>query len=136
RSSAHEKESDMGLRLLADENTSHRLISACHPLVPDFPIVHIAKWQHGICLGLEDTALLMCCADAKLVLVAFDRTTLAWHAGQMLRAGKDHSGIILYRGTVRAVDYGYQARLLTAFWLNEGNNWDWENRIVYLPKSL
>ena len=24
---------------------------------------------------------------------------------------------------------------LTSFWQNEGHSWDWQNRIVYLPKS-
>jgi hypothetical protein len=119
----------MSFRLLADENTSHRL-------VPGFPIIHIAKWQNGIWLGLDDTALLISCTEAKLVLVAFDRSTLAWHAGQLPRAGRDHSGVILFRGAVRNVDYGYQSRLLAAFWQNEGKTWDWQNRIVYLPKSL
>jgi hypothetical protein len=36
---------------------------------------------------------------------------------------------------VRSTTYGQQARLLTSFWMVEGRNWDWENRIVYLPKS-
>jgi hypothetical protein len=119
----------MSFQLLADENTSHRL-------VPGFPIIHIAKWQNGIWLGLDDTALLISCTEAKLVLVAFDRSTLAWHAGQLPRAERDHSGVILFRGAVRNVDYGYQCRLLAAFWQNEGKTWDWQNRIVYLPKSL
>ncbi len=81
----------MPFRLLADENTSHRLVSACRRLVPGFPIVHIANWQDGMWLGLDDVALLTCCAEASLVLVAFDRSTLAWHAGQLLRAGQDLS---------------------------------------------
>jgi hypothetical protein len=125
----------MAFRLLADENTSHRLIAACRRLVPAFPIVHIADWEHGIWLGLDDLALLISCAEARLVLVAFDRSTLAWHAGQLLRAGKDHAGLVLFRGIVRSLDYGYQSRLLTSFWQKEGSGWDWQNRIVYLPKS-
>jgi hypothetical protein len=125
----------MRSRLLADENTSHRLVSACQRYVADFPIIHLADWQDGIWLGLDDVALLLCCAEAKLVLVAFDRSTLAWHAGQLLRAGHDHAGPILFRGIVRSSDFGYQARLLTGFWQNEGGTWDWPNRIVYLPKS-
>ena len=123
-------------RLLADENTSHRLVSACRRLVPDFPIVHIANWEDGIWLGLDDIALLTCCFEANLVLVAFDRSTLAWHAGQLIRSGQDHAGLILFRGTVRSSDYGYQARLLTQFWGLEGGSWDWRNRIIYLPRSL
>jgi hypothetical protein len=122
-------------RLLADENTSHRLVSACQRLVPNFPIVHIAKWDNGAWLGLDDSALLVSCEEANLILVAFDRSTLAWHAGQQLRAGKDHAGVILFRGTVRTMDYGYQSRLLTGFWQGEAHAWDWRNRIVYLPKS-
>ncbi len=125
----------MAFRLLADENTSHRLISACRRLVPNFPIVHIANWEDGIWLGLDDVALLICGAEANLVLVAFDRATLAWHAGQLLRGGQDHAGLVLFRGSVRSGDYGHQSRLLTTFWQNEGSAWDWQNRIVYLPKS-
>ena len=125
----------MPFRLLADENTSHRLVSSCRRLAPQFSIDHIATWQDGAWLGLDDAALLISCADARLVLVAFDRATLPWHAGQLLRAGHDHGGIILFRRTVRSTDYGHQARLLTGFWDHEGSAWDWLNRIVYLPKS-
>ena len=124
----------MEFRLLADENTSHRLISACQTLAPHFPMIHIASWRDGSWLGLDDEALLICCAEANLVLVGFDRATLAWHAGQLLRAGQDHAGVILFRGLVRGGDYGCQSRLLTTFWQSEGGNWDWQNRIVYLPK--
>ena len=123
-------------RLLADENTSHRLVSACRRLVPQFPIIHIATWQGKSWLRLDDPALLMSCAEAGLVLVAFDRATLPWHAGQVLRGGENHGGVILFRRTVRSADYGSQARLLTGFWMDEGRGWDWLNRIVYLPKSL
>ena len=122
-------------RLLADENTSHRLVSACRRLVNAFPIVHIASWQNGSWLGFDDAALLMACADSELVLVAFDRATLPWHAGQVLRAGENHGGLVLFRRSVRSTAYGDQARLLTGFWAHEGQAWDWRNRIVYLPKS-
>lgn len=66
----------MSFQLLADENTSHRFVSACRRLVAGFPITHIADWQEGSWLGLDDTAVLLACADARLVLVAFDRATL------------------------------------------------------------
>ena len=69
------------------------------------------------------------------MLVAFDRATLPWHAGQVVRAGESHGGLILFRRIVRSTNYGEQARLLTGFWFNEGRAWDWMNRIVYLPKS-
>jgi hypothetical protein len=122
-------------RLLTDENTSHHLVSACRRLIEAFPIVHIATWQDGSWLGLDDAALLMSCAEASLVLVAFDRATLPWHAGQVLRAGENHGGLVLFRRTVRSTDYGEQARLLTRFWTGGGQKWDWRNRIVYLPAS-
>jgi hypothetical protein len=121
--------------LLADENTSHRLVAACQRLVPHFPIVHIARWQDGSWLGLDDAALLVSCAEAGLVLVAFDRATLPWHAMLVVRAGESHGGLVLSRRSVRSTDYGQQARLLTAFWTAEGRTWDWLNRIVYLPKT-
>ena len=75
----------------------------------------------------------MACGEAGLVLVAFDRATLPWHAGQVLRAGKDHGGLVLFRRTVRTTNYGHQARLLTDFWFERGQTWDWLNRVVYLP---
>ena len=104
-------------------------------MLRDFPIIHIARWQDGSWLGLDDAALLMSCAEAGLVLVAFDRATLPWHAGQVLRAGESHGGLILFRRTVRSTNYGDQARLVTDYWFREGRAWDWTNRIVYLPKS-
>jgi hypothetical protein len=121
--------------LLADENTSHRFVSACRRLTKEFPIVHIAAWRDGEWLGLDDAALLTACAEDGLVLVAFDRATLPWHAGRVLRTGEDHGGLVLFRRFVRSTDYGRQARLLTDFWAREGRAWDWLNRIVYLPKS-
>ena len=130
------KEKQTTSRLLADENTSHRFVSACRRRVEDFPIVHIATWQDGLWLGLDDASLLIACAEAGLVLVAFDRATLPWHAGQVVRAGDNHGGLVLFRRTVRTTDYGHQARLLTDFWLRESSTWDWLNRIVYLPKSV
>lgn len=128
------KEKSTRYRLLGDENTSHELVSACRHLVEEFPIVHIATWQGGSWLGLDDAALLISCAEAGLVLVAFDRATLPWHAGQVLRAGENHGGLVLFRRTVRSTDYGAQARLLTGFWTDEGQTWEWLSRIVYLPK--
>ena len=89
-------------RLLADENTSHRLVAACRRLAPAFPIVHIARWQDGSWLGLDDTALLVACGEAGLVLVAFDRATLPWHAAQVVRAGEAHGGLVLFRRSVRS----------------------------------
>ena len=57
------------------------------------------------------------------------------HAGQVLRAGENHGGLILFRRTVRSTAYGEQACLLTEFWFNDGRAWDSMNRIVYLRKS-
>jgi hypothetical protein len=110
-------------------------VSACTRVRPGCPILHIARWQDGSWLGLDDAALLMSCAEAGLVLVAFDRATLPWHAGQLVRAGESHGGLILLRRNGRSTSYGDQARLVTDFWFSHGRRWDWTNRIVYLPKS-
>ncbi len=135
RSRDRVKEKPTHYRLLADENTSHRFVSGCRRLAAEFPIVHIARWQDGSWLGLDDATLLMSCAEAGLVLVAYDRATLPWHAGQVVRAGESHGGLVLFRRIVRTTDYGHQARLLTTFWTDDGHTWDWLNRIVYLPKA-
>jgi len=34
-------------RLLADENTSHRMVAACRQIETGFPIIHISEWQEG-----------------------------------------------------------------------------------------
>jgi hypothetical protein len=70
----------------------------------------------GFWLGLDDAVLLISCAEAGLVLVAFDRATPLWHAGQVLRAGDSHGGLILFRRSVRSTNYGDQARLVTECW--------------------
>ena len=123
------------VRLLADENTSHRLVAACGRLIPRFPIVHIASWERGAWLGFHDALLLKSCAEHELILVTFDRATLPWHAGQVVREGDDHGGLVLFRRSVRVADYGHQARLLTGFWSQDSSTWDWANRIVYLPED-
>jgi hypothetical protein len=121
-------------RLLADENTSHRFVSACTRLLRDFPVIHTARWQDGSWLGLDDAALLMSCAEAGLVLIAFDRVTLPWHAGQVLRAGK-----VTAASFCSAAPFGAPTtattRLVIDFWFSQGSAWDWTDRIVCLPKS-
>jgi hypothetical protein len=119
-------------RLLADENTSHRLVSACIRIDSTFPLVHISEWQNGACLALNDTALLMTLRDQEMILVGFDRTTIPMHAGALTRQGVGHTGVILFRRSVSTIAYGQQARLLVNLW-SEGRNWDWSDRIEYLP---
>jgi hypothetical protein len=118
-------------RLLADENTSHHLISACRRLRADFPIEHIAtarvRW-----LGMNDDDLLDACLPAGCVLVAHDRRTLADAAGRASRYRSGHAGLILFRRFIRQSDFGAQSRALCKLW-NEAASWDWRNRIVYIP---
>ena len=120
-------------QLLADENTSHRLVAACQQLDPSFPVIHISDWQGGAYLSVKDPALLMTLRETGLVLVGFDRASLPMHAGELTRNGLGHAGVILYRRSVPAVAYGKQARLLVEFW-REANQWEWADRIEYLPR--
>lgn len=124
----------MKLRLLADENTSHRLVAACRKLDSAFPIIHISDWQEGAWLSAKDPALLMALREAGMVLVGFDRATMAMHAGTLTREGIGHAGIILFRRSVPVVAYGRQASLLVDLW-QQGDEWDWADRIVYLPRE-
>lgn len=124
----------MKLRLLADENVSHDFVAACLKLDSQFPIAHIAAWRDGACLQLKDPALLMTLRDEDLILVSFDRSSLAHHAGLLTREGVGHSGVILFRRTVSRIAYGTQARLLMDFW-REASEWEWADLVVYLPRS-
>lgn len=119
-------------RLLADENTSHRMVAACRHLLGNFPIIHISDWRDGAYLSAKDPALLMTLREAGIVLVGFDRASLPMHAGNLTREGLGHAGIILFRRSVPTVAYGKQARLLVEWW-REAANLDWADRIEYLP---
>jgi hypothetical protein len=119
-------------RLLADENTSHRLVAACRQIEAGFPIVHISDWESGACLSLKDPALLMTLREHGMILVGFDRANIPMHAGTLTREGMGHGGVILFRRLVPATAYGKQARLLMNLW-HEAADWDWADRIEYLP---
>jgi hypothetical protein len=120
-------------RLLADENTSHRLVAACRQIEADFPLVHISDWRESAYLSVKDPALLMALHESRIILVGFDRASIPMHAGELTREGLGHAGVILFRRTVPAVAYGKQARLLVDLW-REAENWDWADRIEYLPR--
>lgn len=120
-------------RLLADENTSHRLVAACRQIQANFPMTHISEWQGGAYLSVKDPALLMALHESGIILAGFDRSSLPMHAGELTRGGLGHAGIILFRRTVSAVAYGRQARLLVDCW-REAEDWDWADRIEYLPR--
>ena len=123
----------MKLRLLADENTSHRFVSACQRIEATFPIIHIADWKGGAWLSAKDPALLTYLRESSLILVSFDRASLPMHAGFLTREGLGHAGIILFRRSVSSMAFGKQARLLLEFW-KETAAWDWADRIEYLPR--
>ena len=123
----------MKLRLLADENTSHRMVSACFRIDAAFPIIHISDWEKEAYLSVKDPALLMTLRDHGMILVGFDRASLPLHAGTLTREGLGHAGVILFRRSVGTTAYGKQARLLIKLW-KEGRNWDWADRIEYLPR--
>ncbi|MGD0614041.1 MAG: hypothetical protein ABSA69_01205 [Verrucomicrobiota bacterium] len=122
-------------RLLADENTSHRLVAACRQIGANFPIIHISDWKDGAYLSVKDPALLMALRESEMILVGFDRASIPMHAGELTREGLGHAGIILFKRSVSAVAYGKQARLLVHLW-HEAEDWDWADRIEYLPRPL
>ena len=123
----------MKVRLLADENTSHRFVAECRQIEAGFPIIHIADWKGGAYLSAKDPALLMALRESETVLVGLDRASIPMHAGELTREGLGHAGVILFRRSVSAVAYGRQARLLVSFW-GEAADWDWADRIEYLPR--
>jgi hypothetical protein len=68
-------------RLLADENTSHRLVAACQQIKSGFPIMHISEWENGAYLSVKDPALLMTLREHEMILVGFERASMPLHAG-------------------------------------------------------
>ena len=122
------------MRLLADENTSHRFVDACHRLLPNFPIIHISDWEGGAYLSVKDPALLMALRESAMILVSFDRASIPMHAGDLTREGLGHAGVILFRRSVSSIAYGSQARLLLEFWKAAADQ-DWSDRVEYLPRD-
>lgn len=121
------------IRLVADANLSRKFVRACLRLEKTFPLVHLADWMDGKHRVSEDVVLLAVLREQGLALVSFDRRTMATHAGELTRAGAGHAGVILFRRSVSATDYGKQSRLLVEFWRETGNE-DWTDRIEYLPR--
>ena len=121
-------------RLLADANMSHRFVEACLRLEPEIPIVHIAVWMEGKHRVSKDPVLLPVLREHDLIIVGFDRRTMAMHAGQLTREGAGHAGVVLFRRSVSQMDYGKQSRLIVEFW-REAKDWDWADRIEYLPRG-
>ena len=121
-------------RLLADAHLSRRFVEACLRLQPRFPIIHLADWLGGRHAISKDPVLLPVLREHGLIIVGFDRRTMAMHAGRLTREGAGHAGVILFRRIVSQMDYGKQSRLLVGFW-NEAKAWDWSDRIEYLPRQ-
>jgi len=121
------------IRLVADEHLSHRFIAACKRLQPNFPIVHLSDWESGKYRTEEDPMLLTMLRKQNLIIVSCDVRTMPMHAAELTRTAGGHSGIILFRKGVSQTDYGKQSRLLVEFW-REAANWDWADRIQYLPR--
>jgi hypothetical protein len=120
------------IRLLADVNLSRRFVEACLRLEKEFPITHLADWMGGKHRISKDPVLLEVLREPGIILVTFDRRTMAMHTGQLTRAGGGHAGVILFRRSVSQIDYGKQSRLLVDFW-KEARIWDWSDRVEYLP---
>ena len=123
------------IRLVADANLSRRFVEACLRLDKEFPfpIVHLADWLSGKHRISKDPLLLEVLRVYGLILITFDRRTMAMHAGQLTRSGGGHAGVILFRRSVSQVDYGKQSRLVVEFW-KEAGDWDWSDRIEHLPR--
>ena len=120
------------IRLVADGHLSRHFVAACSRLQPQFPIIHLADWLGGKHRMSKDPVLLPALREQNLILVGFDRRTMAMHAGDLTKEGAGHSGVILYRRSVAQMDYGKQARLLVEFW-KEAQHRDWNDLIVFLP---
>jgi hypothetical protein len=121
------------IRLLADAHMSRHFVTACVRLERGFPIVHIANWMDGRHRMSKDPVLLPVLREHGLVIVGFDRRTMAMHAGELTREGAGHAGVILFRRSVSQMDYGKQSRLLVDFW-KAARDWEWADRIEYLPR--
>ena len=68
-----------------------------------------------------------------MILIGFDRASMPMHAGTLTREGVGHSGVILFRRSIATIVYGRQARLLIDL-MEEAKDWDWSDRIDYLPR--
>jgi hypothetical protein len=121
------------IRLVADANLSRKFVRACLRLNKKFPLVHLADWMDGKHRVSEDPVLLAVLREQGLILVSFDRRTMAVHAGELTRAGSGHAGVILFRRSVSPTDYGKQSRLLVEFWRETADE-EWADQIEYLPR--
>lgn len=97
-------------------------------------MIHIADWLGGKHRMSKDPVLLPALQEHNLILVGFDRRTMAMHAGDLTKAGAGHAGVILFRRRVSQMDYGKQSRLLVEFW-RQAQYREWNDLIIYLPEE-
>ena len=121
-------------RLLADANLLRRFVEACLRLDKEFSVIHVADWMNGKHRMSKDPVLLTFLREHGLIIISFDRRTMAMHAGELTRGGSGHAGVILFRRDVSQLDYEQQSRLVVDFW-SEARDWDWSDRIEYLPRT-
>ena len=122
------------IRLVADANLSRHFVEACLDWIRNCPSL---TWPTGWAAKhrvSKDPVLLEVLCEHGLILITFDRRTMAMHAGQMTRGGGGHTGVILFRRSVSQIDYGKQSRLVVEFW-KQARGWDWSDRIEYLPRT-
>jgi hypothetical protein len=84
--------------LLADAHLSRRMVEACPRRDPEFPIVHLADWMKGKHRVSKDPVLLPVLREHGLVIVGFDRRTMAMHAGRLTREGAGQQAGWIPRG--------------------------------------
>jgi hypothetical protein len=122
------------IRLVADASLSRHFVEACLRLDQQWPIVHLADWMGGKHRVSKDPVLLEALREHGLILITFDRRTMAMHAAQMTRSGGGHTGVLLFRRSLSQMDYGKQSRWVVEFW-KEASGWDWSDYIEYLPRT-
>jgi len=121
------------IRLLADANLSRKLVRSCLRLDKKFPFLYIAGWLDGRRRISDEALLLEVLRESGLVLVSFDRRTMAKHADELTRAGMGHADAIVFRRNVSPMDCGKQSRLLVEFWRETADE-EWSDRIEYLQR--
>jgi hypothetical protein len=80
-------------------------------------------------LGSSDADILLWCEREERILVSFDKTTLAGHLADHLRAGHHSPGIFLLRRGGRVAQV-LDHMALVAY---ASDAWEWRDRIEFIP---
>jgi hypothetical protein len=125
----------MSLSLLLDEHISAAVATQVQARRPEVSIQSIYDWRGGSFAGEDDDPLLAAAAGEGLTLVTYDQKTIPSLLTEFALQDRSHGGVVFVDDrTIASSDIGSLVLATLALW-DQGQAWDWTNRVVFLRRA-